>query len=87
MPATWAYSYYNAEGKSNSYYGSALFAFGSSYPFLVRTSGYSRFALEPIPTDGEVVDMTAILCKYCSSSGGFTKYQLLLNSADDVVVK
>ncbi len=87
LPATWAYSYYNAEGKSNSYYGSALFAFGSSYPFIVRTSGYSRFALEPIPTDGEVVDMTAILCKYCSSSGGFTKYQLLLNSADDVVVK
>ena len=86
LPATWAYSYYNSEGASNSYYGSALFSY-ANHPFLVRTSGYSRFALEPIPADGEIVDMTAILSKYCSSSGGFMKYQLLLNSADDVVVK
>ena len=89
LPATWAYSYFNAEGKSNSYYGSALFAFGSSYPFIVRTSGYSRFALEPIPADGEVVDMTAILCKYCenSTTPKYNKYQLLLNSSTDVEVK
>lgn len=87
LPATWAYSYYDAAGKSNSYYGSALFAFSDDYPFIVRTSGYSRFALEPIPTDGEICDITAILCKYCSSGGGYLKYQLLLNSAEDVVVK
>ncbi len=87
LPATWAYSYYNAAGKSNSYYGSALFAYSNDYPFIVRTSGYSRFALEPIPVDGDIVDMTAILCKYCASSGGYMKYQLLLNSHDDVVIK
>ena len=87
LPATWAYSYYDSEGTSNSYYGSALFTYTDTYPFIVRTSGYSRFALEPIPANGVVVDMTAILCKYCSSGGGYMKYQLLLNSADDVVEK
>lgn len=86
LPATWAYSYYDEQGNSNSYYGSALFAYSDEYPFIVRTSGYSRFALNPIPKDGEIVDMTAILCKYCSSSGGYMKYQLLLNTDDDVVV-
>ncbi|MBO7300643.1 MAG: hypothetical protein J6U53_04450 [Tidjanibacter sp.] len=85
LPATWAYSYYDNQGNSNSYYGSALFTFGDSYPFIVRTSGYSRFALNPIPTDGKIVDMTAILTKYCSSGGGWTKYQLVLNSDKDVV--
>lgn len=87
LPATWAYSYFDAEGNSNSYYGSALFAYSDDYPFIVRTSGYSRFALEPIPADGDIVDMTAILCKYCSSSGGYMKYQLLLNTHEDVVVR
>lgn len=86
LPATWAYSYYDNSGASNSYYGTALFAYSDAYPFLVRTSGYSRFALEPIPTDGQIVNMTAILCKYCSKSGGYTKYQLLLNTHKDVVV-
>lgn len=87
LPATWAYSYYDDKGASQSYYGSALFTYGDAYPFIVRTSGYSRFALNPIPADGAIVDMTAILCKYCSSGGGFMKYQLLLNSDTDVVVK
>lgn len=80
LPATWAYSYDN-----NSYYGSCIFFFDKKQPFLVRTSGYSRFALNPIPAHGEKVDMTAILSKYCSSSGGYTKYQLVLNSDSDVV--
>lgn len=87
LPATWAFCYTDKDGVNNSYYGSALFKYTDSHPFIVRTSGYSRFALEPIPADGEMVDMTAILCKYCSSGGGFMKYQLLLNSSDDVVVK
>lgn len=85
LPATWAYSYYDENGTSNSYYGSALFAFSDAYPFIVRTSGYSRFALNPVPADGEILDITAILTKYCSSGGGWEKYQLLLNSDKDVV--
>lgn len=85
LPATWAYSYYDENGTSNSYYGSALFAFSDAYPFIIRTSGYSRFALNPVPADGEILDITAILTKYCSSGGGWEKYQLLLNSDKDVV--
>ncbi len=85
LPATWAYSYYDENGVSNSYYGSALFAYSDAYPFIIRTSGYSRFALNPIPEDGAIVDITAILTKYCSSGGGYMKYQLLLNSDTDVV--
>lgn len=96
LPATWAYSYYDNKGNSNSYYGSALFNYNvidnqtkeiKAYPFIVRTSGYSRFALNEIPKDGEIVDMTAIFTKYCSSGGGWMKYQLVLNSDTDVVVK
>lgn len=75
LPVTWAYSYDNL-----SFYGSAAFTMGS-YPFIVRTSGYSRFALEEIPADGEKCDITAILTIYDST------YQLVLNSATDVVVK
>ncbi len=75
VPVTWAYSYDNL-----SFYGSAAFTMGS-YPFIVRTSGYSRFALEEIPADGEICDITAILTIYDST------YQLVLNSANDVVVK
>lgn len=85
LPATWAYSYYDENGTSNSYYGSALFAFSDAYPFIIRTSGYSRFALNPVPADGEILNITAILTKYCSSGGGWEKYQLLLNSDKDVV--
>ncbi len=82
LPYTWAYSYDN-----ESFYGSAIFFYDKSNPFLVRTSGYSRFALNPIPANGVKVDMTAILSKYCSSSGGYTKYQLVLNTDKDVIEK
>ena len=82
---TYAYNYDN-----NKYYGTALFKFGSKSStsefqnLLVRSSGYSKFALEPIPANGAKVNITAILTKYSSKSGGYIKYQLLLNSNDDV---
>lgn len=95
LPTTWAYSYDNT-----SYYGSSLFVYDNVWSaddnrdggktrdaaFIARTSGYSRFALNEIPRHNQVVDLTAILVKYCSSGGGFTKYQLTLNTDDDVVV-
>lgn len=78
---TWAYKYDN-----NAYYGSALFAMSGTY-YIVRSSGYSRFALDPLPANGATLDMTAILTKYCASSGRYVKYQLVLNRSEDVVVK
>lgn len=75
LPATWAYSYDNL-----FFYGSAAFTLGGK-PFVARTSGYSRFALEEIPADGAICDITAILTIYDST------FQLVLNSDKDVVVK
>jgi len=79
---TWAYSKYDSSTKkSYSYYGSALFLCGStSYPFVVRTSGYSKFALEPVPANGKTVNIRAIMGIYSST------YQLTLNAISNVTV-
>ncbi len=75
LPQTWAYSYDNL-----FFYGSAAFV-ADSNPFVVRTSGYSRFALEEIPADGTICDITAVLSIYDST------FQLVLNNVEDVVEK
>lgn len=82
LPNTWAYNY-----NSDSFYGSCLFVLGGTKGLVIRSSGYSKFALREIPYDGTACDITAILTKYSSSSGGFQKYQLVLNKAEDVVVR
>lgn len=77
---------------NNHYYGSALFKFGAGDPnvktenLLLYTSGYARFALAELPANGAEVNVTAIYTKYSSSSGGYIKYQLLLNNLTDLVV-
>lgn len=70
-----------------SYYGSCLFVQNGNSGYVVRSSGYSRFALDPVPADGTMTDITAILTRYSSSGGGYKKYQLLLNSTRDVIIK
>lgn len=86
LPNTWAYKY-DENGALAYYYGSALFTMsvGSEiYPYVIRSSAYSRFALHELPAKDQMVDLTAIYTKYCSSGGGYAKYQLLLNSDSDV---
>lgn len=91
-PATLLYPTYAFNANNNKYYGSARFEFGSpsdtdpAHNLILRTSGYSDFALNPLPEDGKVVNITAILNKYSSSSGGFVRYQLMLNDVEDVQV-
>lgn len=75
------YAFNNSVDK---YYVSACFALGSAN-YIVRSSGYSRFALDPLPADGKKVNITAIYTKYSSKSGGYIKYQLVLNNVTDVV--
>ena len=75
VPNTWAYCYNN-----KNLYGNALFMIGGS-PMIVRTSGYSRFALNPLPEEDAVVDMIAIMNMF----NGVV--QLTLNTDEDVVVK
>lgn len=78
-------------GAQHKFFGSALFKFSNTTAeednLLIRTSGYADFALKRLPADGATVDITAIFTKYSSSSGGFQKYQLLLNKYSDVVVR
>lgn len=75
VPNTWAYCYNN-----KNFYGNALFMVGDS-AVIVRTSGYSRFALNPLPENGAVVDMIAIMNMYNGT------VQLTLNTDEDVVEK
>lgn len=59
--------------------------------FIVRTSGYSRFANRNICKDGEEATITALYCIYSKEStytGGrndFALYQLSLNRYEDMV--
>lgn len=80
---TYAYSF-----DGNRYYGSSLFCYDNATNdkgnYLVRASGYSNFALQPLPENGTKGNITALYTKYSSKSGGFIKYQLLLNSINDV---
>lgn len=58
--------------------------------YIVRTSGYSRFANRPLCKDGEEATITAIYCIYSKKSdysGGqydYALYQLTLNRFDDM---
>ena len=84
LTPTYAYSYNNQR-----YYGSAWFSYGGTTTedkgnYIVRVSGYSNFALQPLPEAGATGDITAIYTKYSSSSGGFITYQLLVNSFNDI---
>lgn len=83
LTPTYAYSY---DGKR--YYGSSLFGYDGDATtagnFIVRVSGYANFALQPLPANGAKGDVTAIYTKYSSRTGGYIKYQLLLNSIDGV---
>lgn len=83
LTPTYAYSY-----NTKFYYGSSWFSYGgtstTSGNYIVRVSGYANFARQPLPANGTTADITAIYTKYSSSSGGFIKYQLLLNGYGDI---
>ena len=56
LPITWAYNYDNTK-----YYGSSLFTYETtptsleSGSYVVRVSGYTRFALKELPADNEIL--------------------------------
>lgn len=76
-----------------NFYGSVLFSFGElptqtmkAGVYTVRTSGYSRFAKQPVVRDGAKGDILAILgiySKYWTSSYG--AYQCSVNYFDDIM--
>lgn len=83
--ATWATKRDNVY-----YYGSAWFTYGNintlAGNYVVRSSGYSRFRDEKVPSNGSIVNITAIYTKFSSGSDSSAAYQLLLNKASDVIV-
>lgn len=84
LTPTYAYNYNN-----DRYYGTAWFGYTGATSttvgnYLVRVSGYANFGLQPLPTNGATGDLTAIYTKYSAKSGNYIKYQLLVNSSDDI---
>lgn len=81
--ATWAYKQENI-----FYYGSAWFTYGDvntlAGNYVVRSSGYCRFRDNKVPTDGSIVNITALYTKFSTGSDATAAYQLLLNKASDV---
>lgn len=91
LTPTYAYSY-----NDDHYYGSSFFTYNYdssnggtrdtavSGSYIVRVSGYANFALQPLPEDKATGNITAIYTKYCSSSGYYPVYQLLINQFSDI---
>lgn len=84
MPDTWAYNYANKK-----YYGSSWFTYGetttgTSGNYIARVSGYANFSLNELPEEGAVGEITAIYTKYSAKNGNYIKYQLLINSLNDI---
>lgn len=89
--------FYSSSSDKNihcNFYGSVLFTYGSSLPsqtltagvYTVRTSGYSRFAKQPIVRDGATGDILAIIGIYSKSwTYGFGAYQCSVNNFDDIM--
>lgn len=77
-----------------NFYGSVLFTYGASLPtqtlsagvFTVRTSGYSRFARQPIVRDGATGDILAIMGIYAKYWGqSYGAYQCSVNRFEDIM--
>lgn len=85
LTPTFAYNYQNQR-----YYGSSLFTYNATDEtdkkgnLIVRISGYANFALDALPQNGAKGTITAIYTKYSAKSGGYIKYQLLVNKRTDI---
>jgi hypothetical protein len=82
---SWGFQEYKGEEHSN--YGSALFTmsgYTGGHEIIVRTSGYARFALEPVPANGATVSITGIIQRYTGKQGTWPAYQFAVNNSTDV---
>lgn len=75
-------------------YGSVLFTYDQKLPtytgkagvYVVRTSGYARFAAKPIVNDGQRVDLLATLAIYGKYWADYATYQLSVNRFEDIMI-
>lgn len=76
-------------------YGSVLFTYDSKLPgqtgkagvYVVRTSGYARFAGKPIVNDGQKVDILGHLAIYAKYWASYATYQITVNRFEDIMIK
>ncbi len=76
-------------------YGSVLFTYDNRLPsitgkagvYVVRTSGYARFAGKPIVNDGQTVDILGNLAIYAKYWADYATYQLTINRLEDIMIK
>lgn len=91
----WYYWAYSREG--TSLYGSVLMSYVDAPQFnsqkgvySIRTSGYSRFAMKPIPRDGTVGNVLGIYGIYASKSdytgdaNDWAQYQITVSRIEDL---
>ena len=85
---------FNAKKYSNAanLYGSVLFSYnglpsamGNPGIYVVRTSGYARFAGRPIVREGARGDILATLSIYSKYWADYATYQLLVNRYEDLM--
>lgn len=85
----WAYAYDNT-----NLYGSVAFTYLPSIPsksltpgfYIVRTSGYSQFAMQPIVKDGAKGDILAVYTIYSKSwTYTYGAYQVSVNRYEDLM--
>lgn len=94
----WYHWAFKEEITGRSLYGSVCFAYdmesvygSSDGVYVVRTSGYSRFARQNVCRDGEKATITAIYgiyaknTQYKADSYDSASYQLTINSINDIV--
>lgn len=94
----WYHWAFKEEVTGRSLYGSVLFAYDTSKThssanglYVLRSSGYSRFARQNICKDGEKATITAIYgiyaqrSDYAGNTDDWATYQLTINSLNDIV--
>ncbi|MDE5694766.1 MAG: hypothetical protein K2H77_02155, partial [Alistipes sp.] len=82
----WAYTRNNV-----SLYGSVLMtlndsATGSASPgaYSIRTSGYARFSMRPVPRNGTVGNVLGIYSIYSTRLNDYAQYQITVSRMEDL---
>lgn len=90
--SAWFYWAYSRE--TVSLYGSVLMLLnesateqGSAGAYTIRTSGYSRFAMRPVPRPGTVGNVLGIYSIYAKSPTNYPQYQITVSRFEDLDFK
>ncbi len=83
---SWGFQEHNDTSSRN--YGSALFTkagYTGASEIIIRSSGYSRFALRAVTPDTKTVNVTGVVAFYTDKQGRNPAYQFTVNNVSDIV--